>query len=133
MSLINLPTIVDSRGNLTFFEKMASDIFEIKRIFYLYQIPLNSLRGGHAHYNCKQLIIPIAGSFNVTITTKNHEIKNYILETPEKGLYVPEMSWVVLDNFSNDAVCLVLADQYYEEADYIRDFNNFIKLISRQD
>ena len=129
MRIINIPTITDLRGSLTFFEKNKSCEFDIRRIFFLHEIPLNSKRGGHAHYKCKQIIIPISGSFIVKVITKQ-KTEIFELNTPNEVLYVDEMSWVELENFSKNSICLVLADQFYEESDYIRDYNHFISIIS---
>lgn len=129
MRIINIPTITDLRGSLTFFEKNKLCEFDIRRIFFLHEIPLNSKRGGHAHYKCKQIIIPISGSFIVNVITKQ-KTEKFELNTPNEVLYVDEMSWVELENFSKNSICLVLADQFYEESDYIRDYNHFISIIS---
>ena len=129
MRIINIPTITDVRGSLTFFEKNRLCEFDIRRIFFLYEIPPNSIRGGHAHYKCKQIIIPISGSFVVKVITKQ-KTEIFEMNTPNKALYVDEMSWVELEKFSKNSICLVLADQLYEESDYIRDYSCFHSIIS---
>ena len=123
--LISLPKIQDPRGNLTFIEGGAHVDFPIQRVYYLYDVPGGSERGGHAHKELQQLIIAMSGSFDVLLDdgvekTKFHLNRSYF------GLYVPPMVWRELDNFSSGSVCLVLASEYYDESDYYRDYREFV-------
>ena len=122
--IINLPKIIDSRGNLTFIEERHHIPFKIKRVYYLYDVPGGETRGGHAHKNLEQFIIAASGSFDVILDDGNNR-KKYALNRSYYGLYLPEMIWRELENFSSGSVCLVLASEYYEQDDYIRDYDIF--------
>lgn len=122
--LLELPKIQDRRGNLTFIEQSRHIPFEFQRTYYLYDVPGGSSRGGHAHKELKQLIIAVAGSFDV-ILHDGEEKKRVSLNRPYQGLYVCPMIWRELENFSSGSVCLVLASNYYDEDDYYRDFEEF--------
>ena len=119
--IIELPKITDPRGNLTFVESFKHIPFDIKRAYYLYDIPGGSERGGHAHKELKQLIIALSGSFEILLKEDKNEIL-YNLNSPSKGLYVCPMIWRELRNFSSGSVCLVLASNLFDEGDYYRDF-----------
>ena len=125
-SIINLPKIEDEkgRGNLAVIEK---DIipFKLERVYYLYDVPSTAIRGGHAHKNLYQFLIPLSGSFDVILDDGKNKVK-YMLNKPNKGLLITPGIWRELENFSSGAVCLVLASDVYEEADYIRDYNSFL-------
>ncbi len=123
--IIELPKISDPRGNLTFFESERHFPFEIKRVYYLYDIPGGSERGGHAHKALHQLIIAISGSFDIHLDDGREE-KTVHLNRPYQGLYVCPMIWREIDNFSSGAVCLVIASELYTELDYYRDYQDFI-------
>jgi len=123
---IELPIIHDPRGNLTFIEGGRHLSFEIKRVYYLYDVPGGAERGGHAHRNMHQLIIAMSGSFDV-ILKDGTEQKRFHLNRSYFGLYVCPMIWRELDNFSSGSVCLVLASNLYEEDDYLRDYNAFLQ------
>ena len=123
--LITLPKISDSRGNLTFLEEGICP-FEIKRIYYLYDIPAESIRGGHAHKALKQILIPLAGSFNVLLDDGKNK-KEVNLYRPYQGLLICPMIWRELNQFSSGAVCLVLASEKYDESDYFRVHEDFLK------
>jgi hypothetical protein len=127
--IIDLPKITDIRGNLTFIESNKHIPFEIKRVYYLYDVPGGESRGGHAHKNLEQFIIAASGSFDV-ILDDGFERKRFYLNRSYYGLYVPCMIWRELNNFSSGSVCLVLASDFYCESDYIRDYEEF-KNISR--
>ena len=120
--IIELPKITDPRGNLTFVESYKHVPFDIKRAYYLYDIPGGSERGGHAHKELKQLIIALSGSFEIVLKEDKNEIL-YNLNSPSKGLYICPMIWRELRNFSSGSVCLVLASNLFDEADYYRDFS----------
>jgi hypothetical protein len=126
--IITLPKISDPRGNLTFVEENRHVPFEIKRVYYLYDIPGGEGRGGHAHYELEQLIIAASGSFDV-ILDDGYVRHRFHLNRSYFGLYVPKMIWREMDNFSSASVCLVLASNFYDELDYIRDYGEFIKRV----
>ena len=124
---VDLPKIMDHRGNLTFVEGGNHIPFDIRRVYYLYDVPGGSVRGSHAHKGLEQLIIAMSGSFDVILDDGGTE-KRFSLNRSYYGLYVCPMMWRTLDNFSSGAVCMVLASQRYEEDDYIRDYDEFRRL-----
>ncbi len=126
--IIDLPKIRDYRGNLTFIEGDKHIPFDIKRVYYLYDVPGGSERGGHAHRNLSQLMIAISGSFDV-ILDDGATSKRVTLNRPYHGLYICPMIWRELENFSSGAVCLVLASNLYSEEDYYRSRDEFLKSI----
>lgn len=128
--LINLPKISDPRGNLSFIEGGQHIPFDIKRVYYLYDVPEGSERGSHAHKNLHQFIVAMSGSFDVVLDD-GKEKKHFHLNRSNCGLYVCPMMWRDLADFSSDAVCMVLASEHYDEADYIRDYSEFTQLASR--
>lgn len=123
--IIELPKITDPRGNLSFIEGGQHIPFDIKRVYYLYDVPGGSDRGSHAHKNLHQFIVAMSGSFDVTLNDGAGE-KTFHLNRSYYGLYVSPMMWRDLDNFSSGAVCMVLASAHYDEADYIRDYDIFV-------
>lgn len=129
--LISLPRIQDPRGNLTFIEGGHHIDFDIRRVYYLYDVPGGSERGGHAHKELRQLIIAMSGSFDVLLDD-GVEQKRFHLNRSYVGLYVCPMIWRELDNFSSGSVCMVLASNYYDEADYYRDYQQFLRERPRQ-
>jgi len=122
--IIELPRITDVRGNLTFIEGNDHVPFDIKRVYYLYDVPGGEKRGGHAHKALQQFIIAASGSFDVILDDGVNR-ERYHLNRSYYGLYVPKMIWRELDNFSSGSVCVVLASEHFEEEDYIRDYNEF--------
>jgi len=122
--LIDLPKITDPRGNLSFIEAHHHIPFDIKRVYYLYDVPGGESRGGHAHKKLEQFIIAASGSFDVVVRD-GHACKEFFLNRSYYGLYVPKMVWREIENFSSGSVCLVLASDYYEESDYYRDLEEF--------
>lgn len=127
-TLIDLPKIFDIRGNLTVAESLHHVPFDIKRVYWTYDIPAGESRGGHAHKHCRELIIAVSGSFSVTIDN-GKEKETYHLNHPWQGLLVETEVWRTLDDFSSGAVCLVLASDPFEETDYIRSYDQFIEYI----
>lgn len=124
--VIDLPKIQDVRGNLTFLESGRHVPFDMKRVYYLYDVPGGAERGAHAHKGLRQLIIAVSGSFDVGLddgTTR----RTFHLNRPYQALYVCPMIWRDLENFSSGSVCLVLASNEYSEGDYFRDYNSFIE------
>lgn len=129
--IIDLPKIQDARGNLTFIEGQNHVPFDIKRVYYLYDVPGGAERGGHAHIALQQLIIAMSGSFDV-ILDDGHGKKRVHLNRSYNGLLVGPMIWRELDNFSSGSVCMVLASITYSEDDYIRDYDVFLRCIKEQ-
>ena len=125
--IIDIPKIVDpkGRGKLSVVEKDTIP-FSIKRVYYLYDVPSDSYRGGHAHKNLIQFMIPLSGSFEVLLDDGINKNK-IMLNKPNKGLLIPQGIWREMDNFSSGAICMVLASENYEESDYFRDYSEFQK------
>lgn len=126
VKLIELPRINDSRGNLTFIESESHIPFEIKRTYYLYDVPGGAARAGHGHKALHQLMIAMSGSFDITLDD-GYEKKVFHLNRSYNGLYIPPMMWRDLDNFSSGAVCMVLASAFYDEGDYFRNYEDFLR------
>ena len=126
--LIELPKIVDRRGNLTFVEGNRQVPFRIERIYFIYDVPAGESRAGHAHRALAQVLIATSGSFDV-ILDNARERRRFSLNRPYLGLYLPRMIWREIDNFSSGAVCLSLASLPYDEADYIRDYTEFVRIV----
>jgi hypothetical protein len=124
--IIELKKIVDPRGNLTVTEEMTDVPFEIRRVYWVYDVPSGESRGGHAHKHCRELIVAISGSFHVTLDDGTSK-ETYLLNHPYQGLVVETGIWRTLDDFSSGAVCLVLASDLFEEEDYIREYEEFLK------
>lgn len=124
--IVDLPRISDPRGNLTFIEGGRHIPFDIKRAYYLYDVPGGGERGGHAHRELQQLIVAMSGSFDVVLDDGS-EKKRFHMNRSYYGLYVCPMIWRELDNFSSGSVCLVLASNTYDEADYYRDYGEYLK------
>jgi len=129
--LINLPKIADPRGNLTFIETGRHIPFEIRRVYYLYDVPGGGERGGHAHKALSQLIVAMSGSFDV-ILSDGQKRQRFHVNRSYYGLYVCPMIWRELDNFSSGSVCMVLASNFYDESDYYRDYDTFLRELSPQ-
>lgn len=128
--IIELPDITDPRGHLTFIENNKHIPFEIKRIYYLYDIPTGAKRGEHAHKALQQLLIAISGSFDVVLDD-GYKKKKYHLNRSSYGLYIGPMVWRDIINFSPGAVCMSLASNLYDESDYYRNYQDFTKAIDR--
>ncbi len=128
--LIELPKISDPRGNLTFIEGSKHVPFEIKRVFYLYDVPTGSDRGAHAHKKLQQFLVCLSGSFDVSLDDGKQK-KTIHLNRPWQGLHIPPMIWASEINFDAGSVCMVLASELYDESDYYRDYGNFIASVKR--
>jgi dTDP-4-dehydrorhamnose 3,5-epimerase-like enzyme len=124
---LDIPKILDDRGNLSFIEKSVDLEFNIKRVYWIYDVPGGEIRGGHAFKVQKEVIIALSGSFDVVLHDGITSCR-YSLNRSYKGLYVPEMYWRHMENFSTNAVCLILASTFYSKEDYIYDFETFIDL-----
>ena len=123
IEILNIPTIEDFRGNIAVIEKDLLP-FPIKRVYYLFDVPSSARRGGHAHKEQFELLIPLSGSFDVVLNNGN-ETKRVTLNKPDKGLLIKSNTWRELDNFSSGAVCLVISSGEFLEEDYIRDIEEF--------
>jgi dTDP-4-dehydrorhamnose 3,5-epimerase-like enzyme len=130
-TIIQLPKVEDARGNLTFIEENRHIPFEIKRVYYLYDVPGGETRGGHAHKQLQQFIIAASGSFDVVLDDGSSR-ERYHLNRSYYGLYIPPMTWREIDNFSSGSVCLVLASEYFSEPDYIREYDVFRECINER-
>lgn len=126
--VINLPKVLDKRGNLSFIEGENHIPFEIQRVYWIYDVPGGEIRGSHAFRKIHEFIVALSGSFDVVLNDGKEE-KTYSLNRSYYGLYVPNMCWRTLENFSTNSLCMILASAHYDETDYIRDFNTFQKLI----
>jgi hypothetical protein len=124
--IVDLPKIHDPRGNLTFIEGGAHIPFDIQRVYYLYDVPGGTERGGHAHKGLHQLIIAMSGSFDVVLDDGVNK-RRFHLNRSYYGLYVCPMIWRELDNFSSGSVCLVLASNRYDEDDYYRSYDDYVE------
>jgi len=128
---IELTRVQDPRGNLTFIEGGRHLPFDIKRVYYLYDVPGGSTRAGHGHKSLQQLVIAMSGSFDVELDDGSTKRK-YHLNRPYYGLYICPMIWRQIDNFSSGSVCMVLASDYYDEADYFRSYADFLRGVAEQ-
>lgn len=127
-SVIELNSFMsDRKGNISVVENGKTLPFDIKRVYYLYDVPSGVERGGHAHRSLYQLIIAVSGSFSVTLDD-GHIKRTFLLNRPYRGLLVVPGLWRTIDDFSSGAICMVLASSEYDENDYIRDYSSFIKL-----
>lgn len=126
---IELPKIADPRGNLTFIEANRHIPFDIKRVFYLYDVPGGSDRGGHALKKCHQFLIAMSGSFDVVLYDGKEQQRIH-LNRSYYGLHIPPMIWREMDNFSSGSVCLVLASELYDPNDYYRDYSDYLRALA---
>jgi len=124
--IVDLPKMSDPRGNLTFIESSKHIPFDIKRVFYIYDVPTGESRGAHAHKNLKQFIICLSGSFDVKVDDGNQK-KTIHLNRPWQGLYIPPMVWGAETNFDPGSVCLILVSDFYDESDYYRNYEKFLE------
>lgn len=128
--IVELRKITDPRGNLTPLESFVDVPFQIARVYYLYDVPGGSHRGGHAHKELQQLIIAISGSFDVMLDD-GIENQKFTLNRPYFGLHVCPMTWREMDNFSSASVCMVLASEKFDESDYYRDYGTFCDAVAK--
>ncbi len=128
-NIIDLPKFVDPRGNLSFIEEEKHIPFKIERAYWIYDVPGGQIRGGHAFHEQQELIVALSGSFDVLVDN-GIEKKVYSLNRSYYGLYVPAGLWRQMENFSTNSLAMVLSSTKYSEADYIRDYNTFIKTIA---
>ena len=126
-TLINLPKIIDPRGNLSFFENSAQIPFEIERTYWIYDVPGGEKRGSHAFKDQQEFIVALSGSFDVVLHDGAQE-QRFALSRSYYGLYIPRMYWRTLENFSTNSLALIVSDKAYSEGDYIRSFDDFKKL-----
>ena len=123
--LIDLPVVTDPRGDLTYVEGGNHVPFDIARVYYLYNVPVDSERGGHAHRVLQQVVFALSGSFRLKIDD-GFEKTEFWLRNPRQGVLIDRLIWREMDAFSQGTVCMVLASHAYDEADYIREYSNFM-------
>lgn len=126
--LLDLPKIVDPRGNLTVAEQMKNVPFDIKRVYWTYDVPGGESRGGHAHKNLYQLVVAMSGSFIVNLDN-GEERETILLNHPWQGLLIKPNTWRTLEDFSSGAVCLVLASEPFDLDDYIYEYEDFLEYV----
>lgn len=129
--IIDLPKILDQRGNLTFVEQAKDIPFNVSRVYWVYDVPGGECRGGHSHKHCREFIIAVSGAFTVTLTNGKQQ-HTFLLNHPYQGLLVDTNIWRTLDDFSSGAVCLVLAEDLFDEDDYIREYDEYLKFIEEK-
>lgn len=131
VELIDLPKILDERGNLSFFQNNDQLPFEIKRVYWIYDVPGGDIRGAHAFKTHKELIIALSGSFDVILDDGINQ-KAYTLNRSYFGLYIPPMTWRHLENFSTNSLALLVSDHSYDKNDYIRDLTQYKQIRNEQ-
>lgn len=129
--LITLHTISDPRGNLTVAEENIDLPFDLKRAYWIFNVPQGGNRGGHAHKRLRQVLVAVNGSFTVSLDN-GKEKKKYLLNNPEEGLLIDTEIWRTLDDFSSGAICLVLASELYNPDDYLYDYDEFLEYIKQK-
>ena len=127
--LIDLPRFQDARGSVTFIEPGRWLPFDIRRVYYLYDVPAGSVRGAHGHRQLEQMIIAVAGSMDVELDDGFRK-RAFHLSRPDQGLYVSSMIWRTLGRFASGTVCVVLASQRFDESDYFRDYDEFMAAVA---
>jgi dTDP-4-dehydrorhamnose 3,5-epimerase-like enzyme len=127
--VIALPRIRDPRGSLTFIEGGRHVPFEVQRAYWIYDVPGGEVRGGHAYLELEEFFVALSGSFEVVVDD-GRDTQRVTLNRSYEGLYVPNLAWRSLENFSTNAVCLILASRHYDEADYVRDPDRFRALVA---
>ncbi|MGA9997620.1 MAG: FdtA/QdtA family cupin domain-containing protein [Pyrinomonadaceae bacterium] len=129
--ICHLPKVNDERGNLTFIESGRHVPFEVKRIFYLYDVPGGATRAGHALKSCHQFLIATSGSFDVSVDDGSNK-QTFQLNRSYYGLYIPPLIWREISNFSSNSICLVLASEFFSEEDYFRDYSAFVNAVRKE-
>ncbi|WP_434800547.1 sugar 3,4-ketoisomerase [Bacteroides fragilis] len=129
--IIQLPKVLDRRGNLSIIEELKNIPFTIERTYWIYDVPGGESRGGHAYRENEEFIVALSGSFDVILDDGN-ERKTFSLNRSYYGLYVPKGIWREINNFSTNSLALILSSTVYEERDYIRDYNDFLKMKRRR-
>lgn len=125
--IIELPKINDPRGNLSFIEGNNHIPFEIKRVYWIYDVPGGEIRGSHAYKTLEEFIVALSGSFDVILNDGEKELK-FSLNRSYYGLYIPKMYWRRIENFSTNSLALILANDFYKEDDYLRDYAKFLEM-----
>jgi hypothetical protein len=128
--MLSLPRIRDPRGSLTFVEGEQHVPFDIQRVYWIYDVPGGEVRGGHAYLELEEFFVALSGSFEVAVRDGRHT-RRALLNRSYQGLYVPPLIWRSLENFSTNAVCLILASRHFDESDYVRDKRRFQELTRR--
>ena len=128
--IVELPKIKDPRGNLTIIESSKNIPFDIKRVFYIYDVPTGESRGAHAHKTLQQFIVCLSGSFDVKVDDGNQK-KTIHLNRPWQGVYIPQMIWSAETNFDAGSVCLLVVSDFYDESDYYRNYDEFLKALRK--
>ena len=131
--IINLPKITDVRGNLSFFETSKHVPFEIKRSYWIYDVPGGETRGGHAYRENCEFVVALSGSFDVVLDDGSGKKETFSLNRSYYGLYIPRLYWRQMLNFSTNALALVVASTEYNENDYLRDYGEFCRLATQKD
>lgn len=126
--LIELPKIPDARGNLSFIESGNHIPFEVRRTYWIYDVPGGQTRGGHAYRTLHEFFVALSGSFDVVVDSGRGEPEHVVLNRSYVGLHVPPLTWRHLENFSTNAVCLILASEHHADEDYLRDRDEFLAL-----
>jgi hypothetical protein len=123
--LVDLPTIASESGHLTHIEDERVLPFVVRRVYFIYDVPAGSMRGNHAHRRCHELLVALNGSMRVVTETPDGTLLETTLEKPRQGLYIPPLCWRSLDRIAPGTVCLVLASETYDDAEYLRDYQEF--------
>jgi dTDP-4-dehydrorhamnose 3,5-epimerase-like enzyme len=131
VKLLKLPKILDERGNLSFFENDKQIPFSIARAYWIYDVPGGEIRGGHAYHSLQEVIVALSGSFDVVLNDGNEQ-RSFTLNRSYTGLYVPKEIWRHMENFSTNSLALIVADQRYNEKEYIRDIEQFRQLKTKK-
>ena len=128
--LVNLPDFKDDRGVLTFAEAGTHIPFEIKRVFWIYDVPSDKARGGHAHWTCHEVVVPVCGAFDILLDNGKAR-KTFHLDKPSVGVVIPAGVWCELSHFDAGTVCLVLASQAYDTEGYVNDYEEYRHAVSK--
>jgi dTDP-4-dehydrorhamnose 3,5-epimerase-like enzyme len=131
INIINFPKILDRRGNLSFIEGANHIPFKINRTYWIYDVPGGEIRGGHAFKEQEEVVVALSGSFDIVVNDSNIETRIH-LNRSYNGLYIPAGLWRHMDNFSTNSVVMVLASTFFNEKDYIRNFNDYLKYLSNE-